>query len=89
MMRPTYPAYTPENLKAGAVGSSRDRGSITDLMVICRSVDTMIFEPETELVVEHINRAENGLIYHLGWSRYMDREKGDQFLEQLRAADCG
>lgn len=50
---------------------------------------TMIFTPEGELAVEHINRAENGLIYHLGWSRIMDRKSGDRFLEQLRNTDCG
>ncbi|MEX0340702.1 MAG: arylsulfotransferase family protein [Arenibacterium sp.] len=50
---------------------------------------TMIFTPEGELAVEHINRAENGLIYHLGWSRIMDREAGDRFLKQLKDTNCG
>lgn len=50
---------------------------------------TLIFTPEGELAAEHVNRAENGLIYHLGWSRIMDRESGDRFLAQLKDADCG
>jgi hypothetical protein len=50
---------------------------------------TLIFTSEGELAAEHVNRAESGLIYHLGWSRYMDRAAGDRFLEQLKAADCG
>lgn len=50
---------------------------------------TLIFTPDGELAVEHINRAQNGLIYHLGWSRYMDRAAGDGFLARLKAADCG
>jgi hypothetical protein len=49
---------------------------------------TLIFTPEGELAVENVNRAANGLIYHLGWSRYMDRAAGDRLLAQLEAADC-
>jgi hypothetical protein len=49
---------------------------------------TLIFTPDGELAVEHINRAENGLIYHLGWSRYMSRMEGDNFLSKLKAANC-
>lgn len=50
---------------------------------------TLIFTPEGELAVEHVNRAANGLIYHLGWSRYLDRETGDRLVTQLQSADCG
>lgn len=50
---------------------------------------TLFFTPAGELAAEHVNRADNGLIYHLGWSRYLDRTEGDALLERLRAADCG
>lgn len=49
---------------------------------------TLIFTPVGELAVEHVNRAENGLIYHLGWSRYLDREAGDRLLAQFSQATC-
>ncbi len=49
---------------------------------------TLIFTPEGELAIEHVNRASNDLIYHLGWSRYMDRASGDKLLEQFKEADC-
>lgn len=50
---------------------------------------TLIFTPDGDLAVEHVNRAENGLIYHLGWSRYLDRDSGDRLLSQLQSATCG
>lgn len=50
---------------------------------------TLIFTPKGDLAAEHVNRAGNGLIYHLGWSRMMDRESGDRFLAQLKDAGCG
>jgi hypothetical protein len=49
---------------------------------------SMIFTPDGKLAVEHVNRAENELIYHLGWSRIMDRESGDRFLAQLKERSC-
>lgn len=50
---------------------------------------TLLFTPEGGLAIEHINRAKNGLIYHLGWSRYMGRDEGDNFLKKLKTASCG
>ena len=49
---------------------------------------TLIFTPDGEIAVEHVNRAKNGNIFHLGWSRYMDRAAGDRFLEQINTANC-
>lgn len=50
---------------------------------------TLIFTPGGDLAVEHINRAaRNGLIYHLGWSRYLTREEGDRLQAQWKAAVC-
>lgn len=50
---------------------------------------TLIFTPKGELAVEHINRAKkNGLIYHLGWSRYLTRAEGDRLKTRWKAAKC-
>ena len=49
---------------------------------------TLIMTADGELAAEHINRAENGLVYHTGWSRYMNRADGDRFLKNLKAAKC-
>jgi len=50
---------------------------------------TLIFTPKGELAADNINRAKkNGLIYHLGWSRYLTRAEGDKLKAQWKAAVC-
>lgn len=48
----------------------------------------LIFAPGATLVAENVNRAQDGLIYHQGWSRFVDRARGDAIVNAMRAQDC-
>lgn len=37
---------------------------------------------------EYVNRAEDGLRYQLGWSRFIDRESGNRIVSSLEGMDC-
>lgn len=47
-----------------------------------------IFRRDGRTAAEYVNRAKDGWIYHLGWSRYIDRAKGDIILRNLRKVRC-
>ncbi len=48
----------------------------------------LLFSPTGDLVGEFVNRAENGFVYRLGWTRFVARDYGDAALKQLRDASC-
>ena len=48
----------------------------------------VIFSPDRSVAAEYVNRAKDGWIYHLGWSRYIDKAKGDVILRNLRKVRC-
>lgn len=48
----------------------------------------MIAGPDGRLAAEYTNRADNGYIYQLGWSRYIDQATGDKVLEALKGVTC-
>ncbi|MEV8467280.1 arylsulfotransferase family protein [Fluviibacterium sp. DFM31] len=48
----------------------------------------VVLDPEGQVVVEYVNRAEDGLVYFLGWTRYMSRADGARAVAAIRAADC-
>ena len=48
----------------------------------------IIFRPNGSIAAEYVNRAKDGQIYHLGWSRYIDKAKGDIVLRNLRKVRC-
>ncbi len=49
---------------------------------------TLIFGPDGALAAEHVNRAGDGSVYHVGWSRYLDRQTGDTALAGMTAQNC-
>ena len=49
----------------------------------------LIFAPDGRLAAENVNRAPDGLVYQLGWSRYIGREEGDAILAAMETQDCG
>lgn len=53
-----------------------------------RGARFIIFRPDGSIAAQYINRAKNGWIYHLGWSRYIDKSKGDIILRNLRKVKC-
>ena len=48
----------------------------------------LIFGPDGTLGAEYVNRGENGRIFRLGWSRFVDRQAGDRLLLTLESANC-
>ena len=48
----------------------------------------LLTSPQGELVAEFINRADNGGVYRLGWSRLMSQEDGDAALAAISSAEC-
>ncbi len=48
----------------------------------------MIFDPSGSVAADFVNRAEDGRIYHLGWSRFVDKEFGDRVLAKIGTEAC-
>ena len=48
----------------------------------------IIFRPDGRIAAEYINRARDGWIYHTGWSRYIEKARGDIVLSNLRKVRC-
>jgi hypothetical protein len=48
----------------------------------------LIFRADGGTVAQYLNRAKDGWLYHLGWSRYIDQASGDIALNNLRKVRC-
>ena len=48
----------------------------------------LVLDAAGEVLAEAVNRARDGRIYYLGWSRYLDRARGDRLRAAWAAADC-
>jgi hypothetical protein len=48
----------------------------------------IIFRPDGRVAAEFFNRASDGFRYHLGWSRYVEKAKGDAILQNLSKVRC-
>jgi hypothetical protein len=48
----------------------------------------IIFRPDGRIAAQYINRARDGWIYHTGWSRYIEKARGDIILSNLRKVRC-
>jgi hypothetical protein len=48
----------------------------------------LIFRADGATAAQYVNRAEDGWLYHLGWSRYIDQASGDIALNVLRKVRC-
>jgi hypothetical protein len=48
----------------------------------------LIFGAEGTLDAEYVNRAENGKLYRMGWSRYVDADTANAALSKLAATSC-
>lgn len=48
----------------------------------------VIYDSDQKLTAEFVNRAADGNIYRLGWSRYIGREVGDSVLGELKKGGC-
>ena len=48
----------------------------------------LIFDPKGKISAAYVNRARDGYVYHLGWSRYIDQAKGDAIVRNLQKVRC-
>jgi hypothetical protein len=48
----------------------------------------IIFRADGAIAAQYVNRAKDGWLYHLGWSRYIDQASGDIALNSLRKVRC-
>ena len=48
----------------------------------------LILDRAGKMVAEFVNRAPDGQVYGLGWSRYIPRAQGDRALAAIAAAPC-
>ncbi len=48
----------------------------------------VLLDKSGEATWEYINRAGDGMLYRLNWSRIIDRKTGDKLVETLRAHPC-
>ena len=48
----------------------------------------MIFRHDGRIAAQYFNRAKDGQLYQLGWSRYIDKPNGDIILRNLRKVRC-
>ncbi len=48
----------------------------------------LIVSPDQKIVAEYMNRAEDGEVYHLGWSRFIGQAEGDAMAATLAKVQC-
>ncbi|MCB2137358.1 MAG: aryl-sulfate sulfotransferase [Rhodobacteraceae bacterium] len=48
----------------------------------------LLLSPDGKVAADFVNRAEDGRIYHLGWSRFVDKAFGDNVLTQIKKVNC-
>lgn len=48
----------------------------------------LILGPDGSVIAQYVNRAEDGNVYRLGWSRYVEEEFGNEVLSRIEAGSC-
>ena len=48
----------------------------------------LLFTADGTVVAQFVNRADDGLIYRLGWSRYVEKTLGDKVLNKMKDVNC-
>ncbi len=48
----------------------------------------VVLAPDGTLTAEYVNRADDGRLYRMGWSRYMDRATGDALRDTMATINC-
>ena len=49
----------------------------------------LVFAQNGEVAAEYINGASDGLVYRMGWSRYIPQELGETILANVAVQSCG
>jgi hypothetical protein len=82
---PLMKAQNIRTLSAGLYARLPDGSSLVEDVTEAR---LFIVRPNGRIAAEYVNRAEDGAVYHLGWSRYIDKPQGDVILRSLKGARC-
>lgn len=82
---PLMKAQTIRTLSAGLYARLPDGSSLVEDVTDAR---LLIVRPDGRIAAEYVNRADDGEVYHLGWSRYIDTRRGDAVLRSLKGTGC-
>lgn len=80
--------FQREAIKTAAAGLST---VLPDGKVLIEDVSNarmLMFTAEGETVATYANRAQNGRVFHLGWSRWLDQDLGDRIVASVKDVRC-
>ena len=49
----------------------------------------LVLRPDGSVYADYVNRASDGNVYYMAWSRFLDQESGDALARMLAGLDCG
>lgn len=85
VVEPVMKAQKVHTLTAGLYARLPDGSSLLEDVTDAR---LLIIRPDGRIGAEYVNRADDGDVYHLGWSRYIDQKQGDAILRSLKKVQC-
>jgi hypothetical protein len=85
---PLSKAMAKENIRSWVEGLFTELPDGSTMIEASTDGRLLIFHPTGIVAAEYLNRAKDGWLYHLGWSRYIDRTSGDAIVRQLNKARC-
>ncbi|MEZ5654627.1 MAG: arylsulfotransferase family protein [Sphingobium sp.] len=77
-----------KNIRTAAAGLYTALPSGFSLVEDVTDAHMIIIGPDDKTAAEFVNRADDGDVYHLGWSRYIDKQHGETALQAIRKAKC-
>lgn len=80
--------FQREAIKTAAAGLSTVFPDGKVLIEDVSNARMMLFSAKGDRLASYANRAENGRIFHLGWSRWLDRSLGDRIVAGVRNLNC-
>lgn len=86
--RPWRDAMLREKIKTNAAGLFTALPGGSALVEDVTNARLLVLGPGGETLADYVNRGDDGRVYHLGWSRYIDRAYGDKALKQIREMRC-
>ena len=48
----------------------------------------VVLRPDGTVYADYVNRAPDGNVYYMGWSRFLDQDSGDALVNMLAGLDC-
>jgi len=86
--RPYSDLMKSENIRTSAAGLFTPLSKGYALIEDVQDARLLIAGPDNSLAAEFTNRAVDGNIYLLGWSRFVDKALGDRVVRLAKAAHC-